>query len=979
VNTDVSYTATYTLLGEDTQTHSDIVIADLDRYSGMYILGRQGVGKSSLLEWQIYQDIAHKDTAVFVIDPHGDLIEHVIAQMPERKRQKTYLFDVEDIDYPFGLNPFAISENATASQQQQALDRVLHVFEKSFPDTSHMLLEKYLGNIAPVFFAHATEGYGVTDIPKFLKDDTFRKRLLADKKLNYFIKSFWQDEYEAMTPSKRQTETASLATRLNRFVRSPIVANIIGQGRTTIDFRKAIENREILLIKLPLKTLKEDSEFIGTILVAQIHAAIFSFADISAERRPGFSLFVDEFEHFATTDFAEMFAEGRKYGVRLCLAHQTRTQIPDTLKVLKSTTMNAATVICFATTDDASEMARLFPGKPELDPAPMPQDTIKYLLHYGHTHPQVSEFATSFLPFLQKNATGKFGRPQGLIDLNALFHACMREGNANRDIPVSTMKLVIQSLFNFRMDTSDRIAIEPFFNKGAYDTPSLDKPKQAFFLFCKSNVFSMREQLQQIALQGSWKLHRDYKKARVDAIDNILYYISLIRATMQEVAKNPLGDLKAPSTTQVASLLISLPKRHALVKMSNSTYQMRTVDTPRMVTQPEQQARKHAIQSQTRQRYCRPASQVESEIMQRLKAKEDEEEEAKDATGSVAGNVPRPLEVSESPLSLQVPSTQQELDEQTRKPLPASMDSINTLYAQMRAREIDSDTTILASLGEHYVITIKQWMRLFEWGSYPRATQYFKELRENDWIYRKDREGRGGKLVEGDWFFLLTKGANELVRRKQPSPLFKLEPNEAEKTSGDTLVHTYLVNEILIHLRLLERTQPGILTIERIDHERIMRRNYLNALGADSKLYPDGFLRLLVPTANGLKRRYLFLELQHTTQRDEANWKTKCRKYLALFDSPDNLEKFFRSRTPLVLVITMDTSYVSYHKQWTEEVLQEAGERGRAYRNRFLIGSYDTDISDMRVEPLEFFCTPRFSQPFTDTPYPVFALSERTP
>ena len=304
--------------------------------------------------------------------------------------------------------------------------------------------------------------------------------------------------------------------------------------------------------------------------------------------------------------------------------------------------------------------------------------------------------------------------------------------------------------------------------------------------------------------------------------------------------------------------------------------------------------------------------------------------------------------------------------------IPVSMDSMNILHAQMKAREIDPDTTILASLGEHYVLTIKQWMRLFAWGSYPRATQYFKELREEGLIYRKDREGRGGQLVEGDWFFLLTKGANELLKRKQPAPLFRLEPNEAEKSSGDTLVHTYLVNELLTHLRLLEREQPDTIRIEQIDHERSMRRTYLTAL-ADSKLYPDGFLRLLVPTPNGLKRRYSFLELQHTTQRDEANWKAKCRKYLALFDQTAVLEKFFQTKTPQVLVITMDAEYVAYHKQWTEEVLTERGDKGREYSNRFTIGAYDTGISDMTMPPLQFFCTPRFSTPFRDAPHTVFS------
>src|SRR5256885_7330616 len=152
MSVDDQYIATHTLLGEDTQTGNDVDVTDLDRYSGMYVLGRQGTGKSSLLQWLIYQD-THKDTSVIVIDPHGDLIDDVIAQIPEKKLPKTYLLDIEDIDYPFGLNPFSIVENAKATQQQQTLDRILHVFEKSFPETSHMLLEKYIGNIAPVFFA----------------------------------------------------------------------------------------------------------------------------------------------------------------------------------------------------------------------------------------------------------------------------------------------------------------------------------------------------------------------------------------------------------------------------------------------------------------------------------------------------------------------------------------------------------------------------------------------------------------------------------------------------------------------------------------------------------------------------------------------------------------------------------------------------------------------------------------------------------
>jgi hypothetical protein len=151
-----------------------------------------------------------------------------------------------------------------------------------------------------------------------------------------------------------------------------------------------------------------------------------------------------------------------------------------------------------------------------------------------------------------------------------------------------------------------------------------------------------------------------------------------------------------------------------------------------------------------------------------------------------------------------------------------------------------------------------------------------------------------------------------------------------------------------------------------------MRREYLAALCTDAKLYPDGFLRVLVPTPNGLKKRYMFFELQHTTQKDKHNWQEKVRKYLDLFTHEETLSHYFATRTPRVLVLVMDEAFIASHKQWTEEVLQEAGEKGKGYSNRFLIGVYDTGISDNTLQPLKFFCTDRFHVPFSETTHPLF-------
>ena len=153
-----------------------------------------------------------------------------------------------------------------------------------------------------------------------------------------------------------------LVGRLNRlFMGRSLITNIVGQRQTTINFRRAIDNREVLLINLPVKRIPEDARLVGTILVSLIHAAIFSFADVPQEKRPGLSFYLDEFQHFATNDIEELFTEGRKFGVRLTIAHQFRDKLPD---FLQAATMTARTKVVFQTTpDDAREMAQLVPNQ----------------------------------------------------------------------------------------------------------------------------------------------------------------------------------------------------------------------------------------------------------------------------------------------------------------------------------------------------------------------------------------------------------------------------------------------------------------------------------------------------------------------------------------------------------------------------------------------------------------------------------------
>ncbi len=257
---------THTLLGYHPETQDSFIIPDTDRFAGTYILGVQGVGKSSLLEYMIYQDIGVKNTAVIVIDPHGDLIDHVIGQMQaenETDCSRMFLFDMQDEAYPFGVNVFSGQKHQTTISQTQAVERVMHIFEVLWGDVlSQQNLPRYLRAATIALFSNP--GSTLVDMYDFLLNDTLREKMLKNVS-DPTIKQFWEYQYDSKSPSVRVREIAPLINRLESlFMGRSLVRNIVGQSATTIDFRRAIENKEILLIKLPLKTLPQDASLIGT-------------------------------------------------------------------------------------------------------------------------------------------------------------------------------------------------------------------------------------------------------------------------------------------------------------------------------------------------------------------------------------------------------------------------------------------------------------------------------------------------------------------------------------------------------------------------------------------------------------------------------------------------------------------------------------------------------------------------------------------
>src|SRR6266852_1246501 len=289
--------STHTSVGYHPETHDELYVPNIDRYSGSYVLGVQGYGKSGLLQNLIEADM-QSGHAVIVIDPHGDLTLACLSHVPTHRLQDTFLLDMEDERYPFGCNIFSSGKLTSSVAQTQAVERLMHIFEGLWPDVlSQQNLPRYVRAAALTFLANP--GTTLVDMHTFLLDQSYRMQLLNNVTDNS-VRLFWHHQYDTLSPHEQYRRVQPLIGRLEAlFMGRSLVRNIVGQRQNTISFRKIITDRQIAFIKLPVKTITQDARLIGTILLAQISNAVFSFADTPEQQRPGVSLYVDEFQHFA--------------------------------------------------------------------------------------------------------------------------------------------------------------------------------------------------------------------------------------------------------------------------------------------------------------------------------------------------------------------------------------------------------------------------------------------------------------------------------------------------------------------------------------------------------------------------------------------------------------------------------------------------------------------------------------------------------
>jgi Type IV secretion-system coupling protein DNA-binding domain len=326
-----------------------------DKLRHMYVIGQTGTGKSKFIANMVRSDMI-SNKWVCVIDPHGDLIDDILSQVPSYRTNDVVLFDVADREFPVWFNVF---EYEKPEEKPLIASGIVGIFKKMFGTSWWPRLEYILRNVILSLLEYP--GATFLDLIRMLTDDNYREEILAYVKDPILMK-FWRDEFDKFQPKQREEAIAPIANKVGQFTSSTIVRNIFGQSKTKMNFRKMMDEGKIILINLSKGKVGEDNmAMIGSFIASKIQIDAMSRADIDESQRRDFYLYIDEFQNFATESFATILSEARKYKLALIMANQYISQIDELVR--NAIFGNVGTIVCNRIgKDDAEIMSQQFKG-----------------------------------------------------------------------------------------------------------------------------------------------------------------------------------------------------------------------------------------------------------------------------------------------------------------------------------------------------------------------------------------------------------------------------------------------------------------------------------------------------------------------------------------------------------------------------------------------------------------------------------------
>lgn len=326
-------------------------ILPVDRARHIYIIWKTWMWKTVLLENMIYDDIC-KWRWVALIDPHWDLADTLISNMPKNRTNDVILFDPSDYKFPIAFNMF---ENVSKEFRPLVMSGLIGIFKRMWADSWGPRLEYILRNciLTLLEIPDAT----LMSIPLILTNKSYRLRIVS-KLEDLTMKRFWEQEFELMEPKQMQEAISPILNKVGQFLSNPLLRNILAQPKNAFSLRWIMDNKKILIINLSKGKIWDDSmALLGSMMVTKFQIDAMSRADIAEEKRKDFYFYVDEFQNFATDSFAVILAEARKYKLNLIVANQYISQMSEVVR--NAVFWNVWTILSFQVwPDDAPKLAQ---------------------------------------------------------------------------------------------------------------------------------------------------------------------------------------------------------------------------------------------------------------------------------------------------------------------------------------------------------------------------------------------------------------------------------------------------------------------------------------------------------------------------------------------------------------------------------------------------------------------------------------------
>lgn len=328
-------------------------IKDPDRRKHVYIIGKTGTGKSTLIANMAIDDI-RKGRGVGIIDPHGDLSETILNYIPKRRLNDVVYLEPFDNERPFSLN---ILEIKNKQHKDLITSGIVSIFYKLYGDSWGPRLEYILRNV--ILTLLEVPNSTLIDVLNILSNKTYRTKVV-EQITDPVIKNFWTKEFEKMPEKMRSEAVMPIQNKVGQFVSSQMVRNIVGNPHSTVDLEKIMNEGKILILNLSQGKLGEDNAaLLGAMIITKIQLAAMNRSFLKEEERKDFFLYVDEFQNFATHSFIKILSEARKYRLSLILANQYIEQLD--IPVQKAIFGNVGTLISFVVgAKDALLLSREF-------------------------------------------------------------------------------------------------------------------------------------------------------------------------------------------------------------------------------------------------------------------------------------------------------------------------------------------------------------------------------------------------------------------------------------------------------------------------------------------------------------------------------------------------------------------------------------------------------------------------------------------